>query len=111
MITHHEAHLLVSEWAAAELSEVRQVWYPAVSPGFQDHEAGYRSLTADKRDIRLEGTGWIISVLQVNKPVFYRTLRRHYVDGRKVGGRARRAALDAFCRAHAAWEFTTQPPV
>ncbi len=110
MITHHEAHLLVEEWAAGELAEVRRVWFPSVSPSFEDYQSGYRSLDSSKRDLRLEATGWIMTVLQANKPLFYTTLRRHYVDRKKIGGRARRAALDAFCRAHAAWEFTTQPP-
>lgn len=104
MITHAEAHILVQEWASAELLEVRKVWYPPVSPGFEDHIAGYRSLPT-RRDHRIDATGWVMSVLQINKPVFYKTLRHHYVDGRKVGGRARRAALDAFCRAHQAWQF------
>lgn len=110
MIRHHEAHLLVQEWAMGELAEVRRIWFPAVSPGFQDHESGYRSLVSDKRDVRIESTGWIITVLQINKPIFYTTLRHHYVDGKKVGGRARRAALDAFCRAYAAWESVKEPP-
>lgn len=103
-MTHHEAHLLVTEWAAAELQQVRSVWYPAVAPGFQDHQSGYRELQArTSRDIRIEETGWIMWVLLANRPLHHRTLKTHYLDGRQVGGRARRAALDAFVRTHQAW--------
>lgn len=110
-ITHHEAHILVTEWAGSELHEVRQVWYPAVAPGFADHQAGYRELQArTKRDARIEATGWLMWVLLANKPLHHQTLKRHYIDGRPVGGRARRAALDAFVRAHAAWLATMEEP-
>lgn len=110
-ITHHEAHNLVTEWAGSELHEVRQVWYPAVAPGFADHQAGYRELQArTKRDARIEATGWLMWVLLANKPLHHQTLKRHYIDGRPVGGRARRAALDAFVRAHAAWLATMEEP-
>lgn len=110
-ITHHEAHILVSEWAASELHEVRDVWYPAVAPGFQDHRAGYRELPArTQRDARIESTGWIMWVLLANKPLHHKTLKRHYLDGQPVGGRARRAALDAFARAHTAWLSTIEQP-
>ena len=110
-ITHLEAHILVSEWAAAELHEVREVWYPAVAQGFQDHQSGYRQLAArSTRDARIEATGWIMWVLLANKPLHHNTLKRHYLDGRPVGGRARRAALDAFVRAQAAWVATLEKP-
>ena len=110
-ISHHEAHVLVSEWAASELHEVRSVWYPAVAPGFADYSAGFREERArNPRDTRIEATGWIMWVLLANKPLHHTTLKRAYVDGRTVGGRARRAALDAFCRAHTAWISTLQEP-
>lgn len=97
--------MLVAEWAEAELFEIRQVWFPSVAPGFQDHQAGYRQLGSQtSREVRIAGTGWIMAVLMVGKPLHHRTLKSHYVDGLKVGGHARRSALDAFSRAHAAWE-------
>jgi hypothetical protein len=43
-------------------------------------------------------------VLLANKPVHHETIKRHYLDGQPVGKRARRAALDAFARAHTAWQ-------
>ena len=104
-ISHHEAHQLLSEWAASELQEVRRVWYPAVAPGFADHVSGYRELSVQTtRDHRIESTGWVMWVLLANKRVHHETIKRHYLDGQPVGKRARRAALDAFARAHTAWQ-------
>jgi hypothetical protein len=66
-ISHHEAQFLVSEWAVAQLNEVRHVWYPPTAPGFQDHVAGYReSYTQTEKDVRIDHTGWIMVVLMVN---------------------------------------------
>ncbi len=109
-LTHWDAHLRLSEWAGAELGEIRQHWYAAVSPGFQDHTGGYRSLTdnSDKGQ-RIDRCGYVMSVLMINRPVHHKALRRAYMDGGRLGARARRAALDAFCRVWVTWDFVHDP--
>ena len=108
-LSHHEAQFLVSEWAVAQLNEVRHMWFSATAPGFSDHVSGYReSYALTEKDVRIEATGWIMVVLMVNKRVHHEALKRHFLDGQPVGKRARKAALDAFCRAHEAWQSTLE---
>jgi len=104
-MNEHEAHLLLSEWAADELGEIRRaVWYREEAAGFNLLSTD-RPVSADSQS-RIEHTGWVVMTL----PREYRvTIRKVYQDGERVLPRDRRDAVEAFGRKYDEWAAFHEP--
>lgn len=116
LIRHSEAERLIRNWAAAELSEIRKCWYPSATAGYRDYEPPRDPEERQDREIRrverddyeISRTGWVI--LGLRRP-HRSALVRFYRGGDHVGGRARSAALAAFCSRWAAWSEAVDGPL
>ena len=107
-LSHAESHRLLVSWGAVEAFSVRTLWYPSASVCSRLYEAPRDPETRQEREIRrverdwheIHRTGWVVLGL---KRWQRDALVRHYRDGAPIGGRARRAALDAFGRRWVIW--------
>lgn len=97
MISSSEAKYLIGLWAGLELAEIRrEVYYPAASPMFKDHQAGYRSSDLPvSREEKAEKVGAVIRQL---RPYNQSILRRVFIERLKVGRITLGIALDEFRR-------------
>ena len=115
-LSHTESHRLLASWGAVEAFSVRTLWYPSASAGYRDYEPPRDPETRQEREIRrverdwheIHRTGWVVLGL---KRWQRDALVRHYRDGSPIGGRARRAALDAFGRRWVIWSEAVDGPV
>ena len=115
-LSHAESHRLLVSWGAVEAFSVRTLWYPSASAGYRDYEPPRDPETRQEREIRrverdwheIHRTGWVVLGL---KRWQRDALVRHYRDGNPIGGRARRAALDAFGRRWVIWSEAVDGPV
>lgn len=119
MMSHAAADDLLQRWAAAELAEIRRLWYPPATPGYAHWEAPrgpeerlQRQVSGLERqssgDALISRTGWCLINLRA---VHRRSLRRYYLDGVRVGSGARRAALTAFAQQWEAWGDVVDGPL
>lgn len=107
-LSHAESHRLLASWGAVEAFQIRIMYYPSSSAGYRDYEPPRDPETRQEREIRrverdwheIHRTGWVVLGL---KRWQRDALVRHYRDGAPIGGRARRAALDAFGRRWVIW--------
>ena len=116
-MSHAAAHALISQWAAVELNEIRNQWYPRAAMGYRDYEPPKdpeerqdREMARVERDWQaISRTGWVILTL----PAVHRaSLLRFYRGGNgKVAGGARNAALAAFVRRWDSWSETVDGPL
>ncbi len=117
LMSHAAAHALISQWAAVELNEIRNQWYPRAAMGYRDYEPPKdpeerqdREMARVERDWdAISRTGWVILSL----PAVHRaSLLRFYrgANGRVAGG-ARNAALAAFVRRWAIWSEAVDGPL
>ena len=115
-LSHAESHRLLAVWGAVEISELRKQWYPYAASGYRDYEPPRDPEARQEREIRrgerdwheIHRTGWVVLGL---KRWQRDALVRHYRDGAPIGGRARRAALDAFGRRWVIWSEAVDGPI
>ena len=119
MMSHAAADDLLQRWAAAELAEIRRLWYPPATPGYAHWEAPRgpeerlerqvsRAVSQSTGEALVYRTGWCLINLRA---VHRRALRRYYLDGVRVGAGARRAALSAFAVQWEAWAEALDGPL
>lgn len=98
-MSRERADELLGLWSREELAEIRKLWYSPVTPGLHEHTTRrYRetAVAVEADDLALQSVGRAMAALRNRHPRYHRVLVDNYVDGKSVGPKALRMALDAF---------------
>ena len=96
MLTKHSAIILLKWWASSQNREVKRLDYPTVTPGFEEHQSGYRELATEApEDSVIETVGLAISRLH---PAAKKTIKKSFLNHKKVPRKTRDWAVVTFAR-------------